>query len=68
MIEETLLLKTLFEQNLGQPRGLMVENSNIYKRMRKKTTEEYIIRYSYIDFLKHKILKVKKKHTHVDEQ
>ena len=45
----------------------MVENSNIYKRMRKKTPEEYIIRYSYIDFLKHKILKGKKKHTHVDE-
>ena len=61
MIEETLLLKTLFEQNLGQPRGLMVENSNICKRMRKKTPEEYIIRYSNIDFLKHKILKAKKK-------
>ena len=34
----------------------MVENSNIYKTMRKKTQEEYITKYSIADFFKYKIL------------
>lgn len=45
----------------------MVENSNIYKTMRKKTQEEYITKYSIADFFKYKILIVQE-HIYVDEE
>lgn len=45
----------------------MVENSNIYKTMRNKTQEEYITKYSIVDFFKYKILIVQE-HIFVDEE
>lgn len=44
----------------------MVENSNIYKTMRKKTQEEYITKYSIVHCFKYKIL-IAQEHIYVDE-
>ena len=67
MMQETLLRKTLFQQNLGQPRGLMVENTNICKTLRKKRQAKYIRKYSNCDFFKYNTLKVEE-HIYADEQ